>query len=147
MRPTKFRAGRSAALPEPDINVTPLVDVVLVLLIIFMVVTPAMEEGEHIELPQVMKADVKRNTSPIEVTMGMSGKVLVEKKFIPAADFEKVLTECHRKDPEAKVMLNADGRLGYGVVRSAFKKLQDIGFSGVSLKIVEKQGVKVAQAQ
>ena len=58
----------------PDINVTPLVDVVLVLLIIFMVITPALVEGEHIELPVINQPDQKpRDMNPIELTLASNG--------------------------------------------------------------------------
>jgi biopolymer transport protein TolR len=126
--------------PEPEINVTPLVDVVLVLLIIFMVVTPAMDQGEQIELPKLTKTDEKKkDLNPIEITMALNGKLLVDKKVIDPANFEETMSELHRKDEEAVVMLNADARLDYGAVRDAFKTLQNIGFLGVSLKVEERK--------
>lgn len=128
-------------LPEPEINVTPLVDIVLVLLIIFMVVTPAMNEGEHIELPQLTKVDEKKKAlNPVEVTMAYNGNVLVDKKIIQNDAIESTLSAIHEQKPDAVVMLNADARLEYKRVRDAFKSLQDIGFEGVSLKVAEKKG-------
>lgn len=137
--------GGSKKQPEPEINVTPLVDIVLVLLIIFMVVTPAMNEGEHIELPKLAKTDEKKkDLNPIEVTMAFNGKVLVEKKVIQRGEMVEKLKVLHDEKPEAIIMLNADARLEYKIVRDAFKDLQDIGFSGVSLKVAEKKGAAEA---
>ena len=128
-------------LPEPEINVTPLVDIVLVLLIIFMVVTPAMNEGEHIELPKLSKVDEKKkDLNPIEVTMAENGRVLVDKVVVPAAQLSSKLAELKQKKPDAVVMLNADARLQYKKVRDTFKGLQELGFQGVSLKVAEKKG-------
>lgn len=132
--------------PRPEINVTPLVDVVLVLLIIFMVVTPAMDQGEQIELPKLSKADEKKkDLNPIEVTMALNGKFLVDKKNIEPKDFESALTKIHLDEKDAVVMLNADARLDYVAVRDTFKILQDIGFLGVSLKVEERKGVEVSK--
>ena len=127
--------------PEPEINVTPLVDIVLVLLIIFMVVTPAMNEGEHIELPELTKTDEKKkDLNPIEVTMAKNGRVLVEKREIDRSMLVATVTSLHEEKPDAIVMLNADARLEYKIVRDAFKELQDVGFQGVSLKVAERKG-------
>ncbi len=131
--------------PEPEINVTPLVDIVLVLLIIFMVVTPAMNEGEHIELPEISKTDEKKkDLNPIEVTMAFNGRVLVNKKPIERQLLASTVTSLHDEKPDAIVMLNADARLEYQTVRDAFKELQDVGFKGVSLKVAERKGASSA---
>jgi len=126
--------------PEPEINVTPLVDIVLVLLIIFMVVTPAMNEGEHIELPELTKTDEKKkDLNPIEVTMAYNGRLLVNKQAIERSNMVSTVKALHDEKPDAVVMLNADARLDYKIVRDAFKELQDVGFQGVSLKVAERK--------
>lgn len=127
-------------LPEPEINVTPLVDIVLVLLIIFMVVTPAMNEGEHIELPELTKTDEKKkDLNPIEVTLAYNGRVLVNKQAIERNNLVATVTALHQAKSDAVVLLNADARLNYKIVRDAFKELQDLGFQGVSLKVAERK--------
>jgi biopolymer transport protein ExbD len=137
--------GASAATgskkqPEPTINVTPLVDVVLVLLIIFMVVTPALAQGEHIELPAILNPDRKpKDLEPIDVTLAVHGRVLLDKKPIDPQALRGELERMHREQPERKLLLKADSTLPYQQVRELFASIQDIGFPGVSLKVVEKK--------
>jgi biopolymer transport protein TolR len=136
-----FRKTRSSSKqPEPEINVTPLVDIVLVLLIIFMVITPALNDGEHVELPEILNFDKKKEMEPIEVTMAANGIVLVEKERIPLAELRARLTALHKENEERKVMLKADTALPYKRLRETFAEIQSIGFRGVSLKVLQKKG-------
>jgi biopolymer transport protein ExbD/biopolymer transport protein TolR len=133
-------ATGSKKQPEPEINVTPLVDVVLVLLIIFMVIAPALNEGEHVELPNVFTPDPKpKDLNPIEVTMALSGKVVVDKEQIASSELERRLRQLHKEDPERHLLLKADERAPYETVRKTFAMLQDLGFKGVSLRVLERK--------
>ena len=125
---------------SPDINITPLVDVVLVLLIIFMVVTPALNEGAQIELPKVLTPDPKtKYINPIEVTIAPDGTTVLEKETIQLSQLKPKLVALHAKDPERALMLKSDQLMKWGKMRSAFFDLQDIGFKGVLLKVTEKK--------
>jgi biopolymer transport protein TolR len=124
--------------PEPEINVTPLVDVVLVLLIIFMVIAPAINEGEHLELPSVMVPDSKaKEQNPIEVTLAANGAVIVEDERMQFGGLKSSLTKLHKGDPERALLLKTDASVPYKRVRDTFAMLQDLGFKGVSLKVEE----------
>lgn len=126
--------------PEPEINVTPLVDVVLVLLIIFMVVTPALQEGEAVTLPEINQADPKaKDEDPIEVTIAVADRAVVGEERVPYSQVKSKLTALHKKEPEKKVRLKIDGRVPYQRVRETFANMQEIGFKGVSLKVTEKK--------
>ncbi|OQX69209.1 MAG: hypothetical protein B6A08_05850 [Sorangiineae bacterium NIC37A_2] len=128
-------------LPEPEMNVTPLVDVVLVLLIIFMVITPALSEGEPIELPAFAMPDPKpKDLHPIDVVLAPSGRVLVEERPIDPGELEAEVRRLHTAEPERTLLLKADARLDYGKVRDTFARLQTVGFKGVSLKVTERKG-------
>ena len=134
-----LKAG-SKRQPEPEINVTPLVDIVLVLLIIFMVVTPAMNEGEHIELPKLFAVDEKpADMTPFELTMAENGRMLLDKRVIESASLEAELKKLHEGDPERHLRLNGDKRLPYHVMRETFAKVQNVGFLGVSIKVEEQK--------
>lgn len=127
--------------PEPEMNVTPLVDVVLVLLIIFMVITPALNEGEPIELPALAMPDPKpKDLHPIDVVLAASGRVLLEERPIEAGELEAEVRRLHLAGPDRTLLLKADARLDYGKVRDTFARLQSVGFKGVSLKVTERKG-------
>ena len=118
----------------PDINITPLVDVVLVLLIIFMVVTPAINEGAQIELPKVMSPDPKtKYINPIEVTIAPDGTTVLEKETIQLSQLKPKLVALHAKDPERALMLKSDQQMKWGKMRNAFFDLQDGLISRVSV--------------
>lgn len=126
--------------PEPEINVTPLVDVVLVLLIIFMVVTPALQEGEAVNLPEIEQADPKaKDDDPIEVTIALQDRAVVGDERVPYSQLEAKLEALHRQSPEKKLLLKVDERVPYQRVRETFGNLQNMGFKGVSLKVTEKK--------
>lgn len=134
-------SGRKAKQqPEPEINVTPLVDVVLVLLIIFMVVTPALQEGEAVTLPEITEADKKaKDDDPIEVTIALHDRAVVADERVPYAELPRRLKKLHSESPEKKLLLKVDERIPYQRVRETFANLQSIGFKGVSLKVTEKK--------
>ena len=133
-------AGTKAKGATPEINITPLVDVVLVLLIIFMVVTPAINEGAQIELPKVLTPDPKtKYVNPIEVTIAPDGTTVLDKQTIKLAQLKGKLVEMHAKEPERALMLKSDQGMKWGKMRSAFFDLQDVGFKGVLLKVTEKK--------
>jgi biopolymer transport protein TolR len=135
--------GKSGKGASPDINITPLVDVVLVLLIIFMVVTPAINEGAQIELPKVEAPDPKtKYMNPIEVTIAPDGTTVCDKETIKLSQLKAKLIALHAKDPERALMLKSDEAMKWGRMRSAFFDLQDIGFKGVLLKVTEKKNAK-----
>jgi biopolymer transport protein TolR len=120
-------------------NVTPLVDVVLVLLIIFMVVTPQLEAGAAVDLPAVVNPDKGEDNSltPTTVSLTAQGAFFVDKKEVPRAQLVEQLRAVHEKDPEARVVLKADRGVRYAEVRGVFKALQDIGFPGISLQVTD----------
>ena len=125
----------------PEINVTPLVDVVLVLLIIFMVIAPALEHGERVELPGILVPDriQKGKLDPVTVTVGRSGAVYVEKTPTTLEALPAQLADIHAREPDRRVVLKGDGMLDYQKVRDVFAVVQNAGFGGVSLQ-VQKRG-------
>jgi biopolymer transport protein TolR len=135
--------GTKAKGASPEINITPLVDVVLVLLIIFMVVTPAINEGAQIELPKVLTPDPKtKYVNPIEVTIAPDGTTVLDKETIKPNQLKPKLLAMHAKEPDRALMLKSDQGMKWGKMRAAFFDLQDIGFKGVLLKVTEKKSGK-----
>jgi biopolymer transport protein TolR len=126
---------------EPAINVTPLVDVMLVLLIIFMVITPTLAEGADIELPSILSIDkTPKDLEPVDVALLKNGEVLLDKAPIAASALEGRVRDLHAKDPKRKAMLKADTVVPYKRVRETFGMLQKIGFHGVALRVTQRKG-------
>ena len=127
--------------PEPEINITPLVDVVLVLLIIFMVVAPELEHGERVELPAIVQPDetAKGRLDPITVTMTARGSLFVEKE--PIADLAALgekLAQIRASEPDRRVVLKGDSAASYKQMRDMFAACQKLGFTGVSLSVSQR---------
>jgi biopolymer transport protein ExbD/biopolymer transport protein TolR len=123
-------------------NVTPLVDVVLVLLIIFMVVVPMMEKGGHIELPGIFHVDEepKGKVDPFTLSLTTDGKMFFEKEELDESSFRAKLTESLEREPTRRLILRADRAAPYGTVRKLFALCQEIGFPGISLRVNENRG-------
>jgi biopolymer transport protein TolR len=130
--------------PEPEINVTPLVDVCLVLLIIFMVIAPSMENGERVELPAITKPDKtqKSKMDPITLTVGRGGTIFLEKTAMDLDALKAKLAEIHAQEPDRRVVLKGDSVLEYAKMREMFAMVQSSGFPGVSLMVSKKGNAK-----
>jgi biopolymer transport protein TolR len=134
------KPARRGEAPKPDINVTPLVDIVLVLLIIFMVVTPALAQGEAIQLPEVLRADkAPKDVDPIKLILSADGGVLLSGKRIGRGELPERLRVLHAQNPNRQLLLNMDALLRYATVRETLALLQGIGFKGVALKVQPKR--------
>ena len=120
---------------------TPLVDVVLVLLIIFMVVTPAIANEDRVLLPEADHPDEKKEEQqePWEVVLAEDGRFALEGQPIAEDALRSELASRKAADPTRKLLLLADGRLAYAKVRGAFAMLQGLGFRGVALKVLERE--------
>ena len=127
-----------ASRPKPHMNVTPLVDVVLVLLIIFMIVIPAMEEGLNLEVPQVENPDPDGSTDEDHVVMlsvDNRGNVFLDERLVPEGELAAHLERAHRRHPRWRLVLRGDRGAEYGQVRELFATASTIGFPGVSLRV------------
>jgi biopolymer transport protein TolR len=134
--PPTFQAPKRVIRPE--INVTPLVDVVLVLLIIFMVIAPQLEAGERVELPVIQNVERKSKLQAMTLTVTVSGRFLLEKEPVEPAKVEQTLTDEHKKSPEKRLIVKADKGITYGKMRSLFASAKKIGFPGVALLVDER---------
>jgi biopolymer transport protein TolR len=120
-------------------NVTPLVDVVLVLLIIFMVVIPMMEKSAKVELPSVFNVDpeAKGKTDPFTLSIIADGTLYFEQDKVAQDQFVAKLREANEREPSRRLVLRADKESRYGDVRNLFKMCQEVGFPGVSMRVNE----------
>jgi biopolymer transport protein ExbD len=130
-----------------DINVTPLVDVCLVLLIIFMVVTPMLQQGVDVLLPAGAHSEKKPGKEgDLIISVKQDGTVFVGQDWIPDRDLPRYLRAEHDKDPGRNVMLKADKRINFGKIRTVMKAANEAEFSGVSILTENQQaGSQMAQ--
>ena len=121
-------------------NVTPLVDVVLVLLIIFMVVAPQLQQDVPVNLPGIFNPDpeVEGNMDPIKVTLAAGGAYHVEDHDYDLNGITQYLIDQHQGDPYRRLVLRADQGLKYGQVREFLARAQQVGFAGLNFMVGEK---------
>jgi len=124
---------------QPDMNVTPLVDVVL-LLIIFMVVAPRMDQDVQVELPGIFNPDpdAKGVMDPLKVTIAKAGEYHINDQQYDLDGAIEYLSAEHALDPYRRLALRADARLTYGDVRGILARSQEVGFPGTSLMVGER---------
>jgi biopolymer transport protein ExbD len=130
----------AAGAVRSDINVTPLVDVCLVLLIIFMVVTPLLTQGADVNLPDTNKPEkMPEGAKQLDVAVKADGSVIVGQNWVPSDQLLARLKEKHDQDNEATVVIKGDRRAKYSQVRDVMKVLNDAGFTGVGLEMHKKE--------
>lgn len=129
-----FTPNSGAEEVKGDINVTPLVDVCLVLLIIFMVVTPMLQSGVDVLLPEGPHSEKQAgDESDLVISIKADGTVFVGQNWIPDKNLATYLRAEHDKDPKRAVMLKADKRINFGKVREVMKAANEAQFTGVAI--------------
>jgi biopolymer transport protein TolR len=124
-----------------DINVTPLVDVCLVLLIIFMVVTPMLQKGQGVQMAETenpAKKPESSNQVMIVVAVGTPPIYYLDEKQYSRDQFAQQLNEKYQRAPNTDLVIKADRRLTWGDVKQVMQITKDAGFEDVGL-IVEKK--------
>jgi biopolymer transport protein TolR len=122
-----------------EINVTPLVDVMLVLLIIFMITAPLMQQGIEVALPQTstQPLDSKEERKPIIVTITKDQVIKIGQVIIPLAQFEDKLKHNEKIRREKEVYLEADRTLCYGLIVDVMARMKRAGIEEVGLMTEE----------
>ncbi|HEX7527951.1 MAG TPA: biopolymer transporter ExbD [Thermoanaerobaculia bacterium] len=127
---------------KSDINVTPLVDVCLVLLIIFMVVTPMLQKGKPVMLPQTDRPDKKpESTKELLISVQADKTIFIDTKWFPDKEFAAKMKELGERSSDKDVLIKADQRLSFGDVKHVMGMIKDAGFEHVGL-ITEKKADK-----
>ncbi len=120
---------------KSDINVTPLVDVVLVLLIIFMVITPMLQRGKPVVLPDAkMVSALKQGGDPVLVSITADNKVWIDKAEVPKLeDLPELLRIEMLMHPGSPIMIKGDRSVEYKKIRELMLEMSKAGLPGVSL--------------
>ncbi|HEX4848545.1 MAG TPA: biopolymer transporter ExbD [Novosphingobium sp.] len=135
MGPAPSRRTRRGRTPMADINVTPLVDVMLVLLIIFMVTAPLLSAGVPVNLPDANAKPLNDNPSEISLSIATDGVIYLGEEALAPGSLAQKLAEVP-PGPDGKppqVVLRADRSLDYGRVMAVMGELNRAGFTAISL--------------
>ena len=136
-----MRLGESAKM-QAAINITPLVDVVLVLLIIFMVMAPQMRKGPDVNLPNTAKpSDQGDERGRILVSIDDAGKLWINDQQIAPEQFGDALRAAVGTEPDPRVVIRGDARLNFRQVRETMIAVKEAGFPGVGL-IAKRAGAR-----
>src|SRR5687768_13095806 len=124
----------SHAALTSDINVTPLVDVCLVLLIIFMVVTPMLQKGVPVNLPVTSDPDKTPDTDKqLQISVKADGSVYLGPNVVRKEEVKTALDEIHARTPDREIAVKGDRLVKYGDVLDVLKACRDVGFNDVGL--------------
>ncbi|MFO1122095.1 MAG: protein TolR [Hyphomicrobiales bacterium] len=124
---------RSSRGVMSDINVTPLVDVMLVLLIVFMVAAPLMTVGVPIELPKTEAKQMDSSTEPITITVQQDGTLYLQETVIPMAELTPKLTAIAKNGYQEQLFVRADTSVPYGRVMELMGLLNSAGYRKIGL--------------
>jgi biopolymer transport protein TolR len=135
--------GRGRRAPMADINVTPLVDVMLVLLIIFMVTAPLLTAGVPVNLPDSRAKPLDQDQKPVQISLEAGGKIHVDNDEVTQEILPDVLQQLASKADGGKppqIFLRADKSLDYGRVMRVMGELNRAGLNRVALVTVGDDG-------
>ncbi len=127
--------GRQRRRPVSDINVTPMVDVMLVLLVIFMVTAPLLTTGVQVDLPKTSDSapPIKGEDKPISVTVDGHGEIWLQQTKIEINDLTEKMRAITKEKPDTRIFIRGDKAIDYGRVMEVMSKLGAAGFSKVAL--------------
>ena len=131
------RGGNSGLMSE--INVTPMVDVMLVLLIIFMVAAPLMTVGVPIDLPKTAAKALNADTQPITISVRADGEIYLQETPIPAEEVAAKLQAVATTGYTERIFVRGDGTAPYGIIADVMSRIQNAGFTNIGLVTEQKQ--------
>ena len=130
---TKMRRKKTEQRLIHEINVTPFVDVMLVLLIVFMVTSPMLSSGVTIDLPNAQSEPIASTKSPVTISITQKGELYLENQKMTQASLLDALNQAIDDQATTPIYIKGDQRIDYGVVVGIITLLTNEGFSRVSL--------------
>ncbi len=119
--------------PVAEINVTPLVDVMLVLLVIFMVTAPFMENGIPIQLPKAKTKAIEKGENPVTLTLTKENRIYLNKEEVYLANLAARLSLLFKSRNRKEIFIRADGALPYSAVAVAMATVKNAGIDKIGL--------------
>src|ERR1700733_9545894 len=127
------RGRRGRYRPLSEINVTPLVDVMLVLLIIFMVTAPLMTSGGSVDLPKTNAQPLNSDSEPLTVTIKADGSIFLQDQVLDLGDLVPKLQSISQNNPDRRIFVRGDKDLAYGRIMEVMGTITQGGFTKVAL--------------
>jgi biopolymer transport protein TolR len=125
--------GRRRYKPMAEINVTPLVDVMLVLLIVFMVTAPLITSGVDVNLPQANAKPVNSDSTPITITVNAQDQIFLQNSQVQLSNLVATLQASTQNDPDRRIFVRGDSSVSYGDMLQVMATITDGGFTKVAL--------------
>ncbi len=122
-----------------EINVTPLVDVMLVLLIMFMVTAPMMQQGIEVELPKTASSGVSTQEDPTVLVISQNKQITIAKRPIAATELKAKLGAIFEGRKDKQIYIQADRRVDYGFVAEVMADIRQAGVTSIGLITVPKE--------
>ena len=119
--------------PMSNINVTPLVDVMLVLLIVFMITAPMLTVGVQVDLPQTKANQLNSDADPLIITMNKNREIFIQDAVVSAVDLIPRLKAISKVNSKTRIFVRGDNLLPYGEVIEIMGKIQSAGYEKVAL--------------
>jgi biopolymer transport protein TolR len=123
--------GRGRLMSE--INVTPMVDVMLVLLIIFMITSPMLVAGIEVDLPETKSSPISGQDTPIVISLNKQGEIFITETKIPAVELVAKLTNITQEKKDTRIFVKGDKNLSYGKIVEIMAEIHNAGFTKVAL--------------
>jgi biopolymer transport protein TolR len=139
---SRGKRGRRRAIMS-EINVTPFVDVMLVLLIIFMVSAPLLTVGVPIELPQSQAKALQQDNEPLTLSVNLQGQIFLQSSEVQIDDLVtklKAITDARHSGPDEQIYVRGDKKVDYGTMMRVMGRLSGAGYHRVSLVTQVEQG-------
>ncbi len=121
-----------------EINVTPLVDVMLVLLIMFMVTAPLMQQGIEVDLPKTSASGVEVNDEPFVLVIEANGKIIAAKNPMEISALKEKLKAIFETRKNKQIYIQADKKVDYGVVAEVMAEIRSAGIHNIGLITIPK---------
>ncbi len=132
-----MKMGRSNKVkkyaPVASINVTPLVDVMLVLLIIFMITAPMLTEGINVDLPETTATPLKQEEAPLVISISSKGEIAIGKIKGNIQLLQQKLLKLSQSEPDKTILLKADKKVSYGIVAKVMAEVKEAGFTKLGM--------------
>ena len=126
-------SGRNSGGTMSDINVTPLVDVMLVLLVIFMVTAPIIQQGVQVNLPATSSSAIPGTEEHLVVTVAKNGKIYLNDNVMTLGDIGQKLRAIAKTQPNKQVYLRADQDVRYGLVMKTIAEIKQAGIERLGM--------------